>query len=374
MTCPAPVRTMILRATIVAATASVVLGAAGLAAALPTRLPPSASDSAQQVLRGTVSSGSGAASRAVGLAQVVVYASARTGTQVLGRTHTDADGHFSLAIPREVRSRYVTATVDRHRTLVTMLGTTLPGRISVNEMTTVAAAYASAQLARGTMIAGTDLQLESAAGMAANLVSPTSGMPSQVITSPPNANETNTWRELGTLANILAACVRAEPGAAACTRLFALARTTAQPTTWHAVLAIARNPARDVSAIYALGDHAHVFRPYLPAALGPAARSKWTRLDAFTLAVKVNATGRAQDGKEVCPFGGPGNLAFDLRGYAWITNNVVQGTPNSANCIIVLRPDGKPADGRAGAPSSPVQGAGILGQGFGLGFDPRGRL
>ncbi len=364
-------------AVVAAVLAAIPVAAIGTADARPAQSmgePNTNADSPRQPLHGVVSSGAGESSVPVAGAEVVIYESLPNGVTRVGRSVTDAAGRFTLTIPRGAGSLYVVARQGKHRTLLTMLGTMRPTRISINEMTTVAAAYATAQLAVGTRISGTSLQLTSAAGMAANLVSPTSGLPSTVITSPPNANQTNTWRELGTLSNILAACVRADTVGRACTKLFALTGTTPTSTTWTAMQAIARNPARHVKPIFALGSAAHVFSPYLTTAFGPSARTKWTRLDAFTLAVKVNATGRTQDGAEVCPFGGPGNLTFDLRGYAWITNNVVQGTPNSTNCIVVLQPNGRPADGTEGTARSPVSGGGILGQGFGLGFDPSGRL
>jgi hypothetical protein len=62
-------------------------------------------------------------------------------------------------------------------------------------------------------------------------------------------------------------------------------------------------------------------------------------------------------------FGGPGNLVFDKNGYAWITNNVVQGTPDSSNYAIVLKPNGQPSN------LSPLFGGGILGSGFGVATD-----
>jgi sugar lactone lactonase YvrE len=91
--------------------------------------------------------------------------------------------------------------------------------------------------------------------------------------------------------------------------------------------------------------------------------------DAWTIAVKVN-----DSGDEKMPFGGPGNVAFDDNGYAWITNNVVQGHPTSANNIIVLQPNGKPADGTNGTPKSPITGGGILGTGFGVTVAPNGHV
>ncbi|HEU0299427.1 MAG TPA: hypothetical protein VFR37_08240, partial [Longimicrobium sp.] len=95
--------------------------------------------------------------------------------------------------------------------------------------------------------------------------------------------------------------------------------------------------------------------------------------DAWTLAVKVNDSGAItmpESGDEYCMFGGPANIAFDRNGYAWIGNNVFQGTPNSGNFIIVLQPDGKPARGGAGLPTSPLFGGGLVGPGWGVTIDP----
>jgi hypothetical protein len=65
-------------------------------------------------------------------------------------------------------------------------------------------------------------------------------------------------------------------------------------------------------------------------------------------------------------------LAFDANGYAWINNSVIQGTANSANCLIVLKPNGQPATGLSNTPNSPITGGGILGSGFGVAVDKLG--
>ena len=83
--------------------------------------------------------------------------------------------------------------------------------------------------------------------------------------------------------------------------------------------------------------------------------------------MKVNDTG-----DDRYPFGGPGNLAFDDRGYAWVTNNVVQGTPNSTTAVAVLKPNGQAADGVDGTPVSPLTGSGVYGTGFGVTIDASG--
>jgi len=78
---------------------------------------------------------------------------------------------------------------------------------------------------------------------------------------------------------------------------------------------IARYPEQHVAEIFAL---AKVREVYLPPLVQPP--------DAWTLVVKVNDTGSDDH-----LFGGPGDLAFDADGYAWVTNNVVQGTPYSSS-------------------------------------------
>jgi hypothetical protein len=94
------------------------------------------------------------------------------------------------------------------------------------------------------------------------------------------------------------------------------------------------NPWQNVDAIYALTRLSNSYEPALE-----------RMPDAWTVTVKVNDTG--DDGHL---FAGLGNLVFDSRGYAWITNNVNQGTPKSSQFMVVLQPNGKPSDGTNGTP------------------------
>jgi len=143
--------------------------------------------------------------------------------------------------------------------------------------------------------------------------------------------------------------------------LFALTTSPGNPpprTTSEALANLAREPGLHVDAIFALTLLSDAYAPHLVA-----------MPDAWTVAVKVNDTGSDAKGLE---FGGPGNLAFDQRGYAWVTNNVVQGTPDSTDSVVVLKPNAQPADGRKGTPVSPLTGGGLLGTGFGVTADPKG--
>src|SRR5258707_6024272 len=131
---------------------------------------------------------------------------------------------------------------------------------------------------------------------------------------PPNSDRTNVWRLTLSLANLLVTCVR-DPQTA-CPALFNLTTPpggTRPANTIAAMLNIARDPANQVQPIYEQSQAAGVYSPALDNAP-----------DAWTLAVKVNDSGNVD-----MMFAGPGNIAFDRYGRAWIPNNVVQGQPYS---------------------------------------------
>lgn len=321
---------------------------------------------------GTVTSGAGTSAVAIGGATVTVYQTQQGSTAVQGTALADDSGKFTVKYPPNSNGGilYAIARKGTNIELATLIGTEAGAGIVINELTTIATAYASNQYLQSGVIAGKPLPLQIVAGMAENLVGARTGEPSALIRVSPNADETNAYRLLGTLGNILANCVR--NGSGACTALYALAPAaggTAPTTTLQAILNIARNPNANVPQLFARGELLRAYQPYLTAQQGPNATDVAQQLDGYTLAVKVNRTGSSG-----CPFGGPGNIAFDKNGYAWITNNVVQGSPNSATCMIVLKPDGQPANGASGTPISPVVGGGIVGQGFGVAVDPSGSI
>jgi len=221
-----------------------------------------------------------------------------------------------------------------------------------------------AQFIRDGAIGGDAFGLQIASLMFDNLVERSNGASSEVLLTPPNADETNSLRSTRSLANLIAACINNVPNAVK--ELFAITTPpygwgTPPSNTFEAMFNIVRYPAHSVSCVYLQSQKADTYSPALQA-----------RPDAWTLAVKVNDTG-----SEEFLFGGPANVAFDKRGYAWITNNVVQGTPNSCRFGVVLKPNGKPADGTpatpsdgpGGLPKSPLFGGGLLGGGFGMAVD-----
>ena len=242
---------------------------------------------------------------------------------------------------------------------MTVIGPTLTPYVSIDELTTVAAGYSMAQFIHDGVIMGPADALRIAAGMNENLVSPITGESSPVLASPPNGDQSNSLRSTRALANILAAYVRT--WGIGVEYFYALATPpggSAPNSFLQALSNIARDPSQNVEPLYVLAGIVPAYLPTLE-----------QMPDAWTVVVKVNDTG-----SDRFLFAGPGNIDFDERGYAWISNNVRQGTPSSGRFAAVLKPNGRPADGLYGTPRSPLLGGGLLGGGYGVVVDPRGAV
>lgn len=138
--------------------------------------------------------------------------------------------------------------------------------ININEVTTVAAAWALAQFmpsfdhlaTSSTNVTG----LKNSFGMAANLASVATGFSPGAAP----ADAVVPADKINTLANALAACVNSDGGVGACTTLMAAATPsggTAPTNTIDAALNIARNPGTNVAAVYGLPTAAAPFQPAL---------------------------------------------------------------------------------------------------------------
>ena len=279
---------------------------------------------------------------------------------MLGEATTDTSGQFTITSPKNTSSSifYVSADIGGGVEFVAVLGPNLPASVTVNELTTVAASYSMAQFLKTGVISGNAFGLQIAAGMNDNIVTVATGESSPVLLGSPNADQTNSLRSTRSLANLLAACVHDRRVTRDFFHLTKPARGGVPRNTAEALANLARNPGQNVEPIYAITLLRDLYDP--PVTSMP---------DAWTVTVKVNDSG--DDARLI---GGPGNLAFDSRGYAWVTNNVDQGTPYSGHFDIVLKPNGQPADGSNGTPTSPIMGGGILGGGFGVTIDPFGSV
>jgi hypothetical protein len=241
----------------------------------------------------------------------------------LGQSQNDASGFFSISyrMPSDPKAvLYLTSdrslvkssqpnqepAVDFIR-LATVLGTPpVMSEIVINERTTIATAYALAQFINPTGIDGTAPGLQNAAATARNLVNVQTGDVGSVLGSFPNGNITSTVATFNSLANLLAACVST---GSECASLFSLATTPegdAPENTFQAAVNIAHFPWKNVQDLLNLSQQQSLYNP----ALGPDADLK-----AWTLAIRYQGNGQELDG--------PGNIAFDKDGNAWIINNYV---------------------------------------------------
>jgi hypothetical protein len=237
-------------------------------------------------------------------------------TQILTTTvTTDGNGSFNLAGTFNCTSPaatqvYITATggnpgagTNSALTLAAALGPCSAINSStfifMNEVTTVAAAYALAPFAADiTHIGATGSNptgLVNAFTNAAVLANTTTGAVGGTL----GAGVTVPTTEINSLADIIAACVNTNGATSSnCSTLFA---ATGASETFGATLAIANNPgAGAITALYTLATPSAPFQPTLTS----------TPND-FTVAVSSTASGSL-----ATPYG----IAIDGSGNAWVTN------------------------------------------------------
>ena len=339
---------MVTTTRVLLAGAAVLLSADGILSANP------------KSLSGVVQTGGTTSGQALPNVHVSLFEATTGQPTMLGQATTDASGQFSIRYTRNTSQSifFVTADVGQGVVFVTIVGPSLPGSVTLNELTTVAASYSMAQFLRTGVISGNSFGLQIAAGMNDNIVVPATGQSSTVLLNSPNADETNSLRSTRSLANLLAACVEDPTVTASLFDLTTPAGGSPPSNTAQSLANLARDPGQNVDGIYALTLLSNLYAPPLV-----------TMPDAWTVTIKVNDSG--SDERDLL-ISGPGNLAFDRRGYAWVTNNTKQGTPDSSLAAVVFKPNGQPADGRNATPRSPLTGGGLLGGGFGVTIDPQG--
>lgn len=323
----------------------------------------SSGSSNSSTLSGVVTSGE----QRLSLMTVTLYRT-QSGQQpkVLGSAQTDGDGMFAIRYKGSLNVDDVFYVIADNGSGVRFANvganSNIPSDIVINERTTVAAAYAMAQFmtfddSGETVISGTWPGLQNAAATAANLADPNNGNVAAVLGSFPNGAATSTLATFNSLANMLAACVDSE---GACTSL--IIYTTGNgaivpDNTLRAVLNIVHFPWRNVKELLALSLSASTYEPALAAD---------AQIDAWTLALRYDGNG--------AELNGPGNIAFDEAGNAWICNNYLFQLdpldPNGNVCgddhVLRFTPTGEDF------PAAPYRGGGLYGAGFGIGIDTNG--
>ncbi|NOQ72114.1 MAG: hypothetical protein GQ574_08940 [Crocinitomix sp.] len=211
-------------------------------------------------------------------------------------------------------------------------------------------------------IAGTNRQMGLAMGMKLNFMN-AAGDVSDVISSSPNAMQTNSWALWGSLANLLVNAINPDTT----NYLAFLAETKSTGTSYFIGLynlvehQFLSTPSKDNDStvnLYTLGENQPVYySPYLQNLDLPEGESPVP--NNWSLAVKVHSSGA-----DNFIIAGAAYIVFDKNDRGWLTTNVVAGTPYSSTFCVVLEPNGAPAT------FSPVVGGGLLGVGFGVVANP----
>ncbi len=285
-------------------------------------------------------------------ADVTLWLAGPGAPQKIAEAKTNDDGSYDLALAdgRTLAGvLYVIAAGGESKltagkgqnpatTLMATLGTRLPERVTINELTTVASAWTGAQFLNGTALSGDALGLRIAAGNVPNLVNIGTGGLGPVIEDSLNSSETTTLAKFNTLAILLTACVTERPGA--CNKLFEAATPpggVAPANTLSAAQNIARYPWHQADKLFGLLD---TFYPV------PAGK-RWREValipylnfapSAWTLSLVYSGGG----------YNGVGGIAIDGEGNMWSANNFLIGGQTTifdwvGGGISKFAPNGKP--------------------------------
>jgi hypothetical protein len=369
---------------------------------------------AQVKLRGVVRAGTATLAGA----SVSLYAAAPPGQmpQSLAHALSDSNGAFDLSTtcpPNTAGAEplYLSASggqisgagtaqpsTNPAIRLIAVLGTCdqIPATVTVNELSTIAAAYALNAFIGGNEIAGKAPGLQNAAAAAASLVNSSTGtlaasLPSTAACSSATpATNCETVAKLDALANALAAClVSGNSSSQACAALFSCATpgatadgsgsctppsgATSPNDTWQAITSIARYPG----LIPAVGLYAAASSSVEHAPVPTSAPSDWTLSMTYTggglsepTALAVDAAGNiwianynnaisefSPTGAALSPAGGytgggleeSFGIAIDATGHIWVCNEQSSPTFNSGlGSITELAADGTILSGASG--------------------------
>jgi hypothetical protein len=303
---------------------------------------------------------------------VTLWAASAGAPRQLAQGRTGKDGRFALSTagaPSKDAILYLVAKGGQPAAnkasgdnpaiaLRSLLGTSRPKTVTVNELTTVASTFTAARFLEGESISGHPLGLRIAAGNVPNLVDSATGGYGKVILDPINITQTTTLANLNTLGSLISAfsTVTNDDWRA---RFLKAATATGGATpknTLEAMAGIAREPWADPKALYALFDEAYPqpkdgsrrsapFVPYL--AYVP---------DDFVLSLCFAGGGVYANGR----------FMFDAEGNLWSGQNWMPGSQSGVNKnigggVVKFTPNGIPLS----PPITGFTGMGIDGVGWG---------
>ena len=267
---------------------------------------------------------------------VTLYAAGTDAPKELAHGKTNGEGAFKIdakAAPKD-SVLYVVAKGGTPQAaagkgpndgivLMSLLGTSAPKKITLNELTTVASAFTASRFINGATISGKPLSLHIAAGNTPNLVDPVTGTWGKVLLDPLNSSMTTTMASLDTLGSLISAYATvANDGWRA--RFFKAATPIGGKTptdTLTAMAGIAREPWTAPKELYGLFDEAYP----LPAPDGrrssPFAPYLVWSPDDFCLSLCFSGGGCYANGR----------FMFDAEGNLWSGMNWMPGSQSGVN-------------------------------------------
>ncbi|HXI73063.1 MAG TPA: hypothetical protein VNN22_22210 [Verrucomicrobiae bacterium] len=282
------------------------------------------------------------AGKPVADATVTLFAAGEGAPTQLAQGKTDANGEFELdakSAPKDSVVYLVAKGPKEGVVLMSLLGTSWPGKVTVNELTTVASAYTAAQFINGEAISGKPLSLHIAAGNTPNLVCPKTGTWGKVLMDPLNSYITATMSTMDTLGSLISAyaTVANDDWRARFLKAAAPPNGIAPKNTLEAMVGIARASYAAPKELYGLFDEAYPqpadgsrrsapFVPYLA----------WTPPD-FALTLCFSGGGDYSNGR----------FMFDADGNLWSGQNWLPGSQSGVinsigGGVVKFSPNGKP--------------------------------
>lgn len=307
-------------------------------------------------------------------AEVSAWQAGQDAPRMLAAVRTDENGEFGLGIadgPDAGGVLYLVAEGGEAKTavgagsnpaitLMALLEGEAPEQVTINELTTVASAFAAAQFLDGKDVTGYALGLKIASRNVPNFVNLETGGLGPVISDTLNAPRTTTLAKFNTLGILLSGCVKAIPDA--CDKLFAAATPpdgTVPTDTLQAAQNIARHPWHNAEELFGLVDD------FYPVPEGARYRNVshvpylFYAPSAWTLSLVYGGGG----------FFGVGGAALDADGNFWTNNNWLIG---SQTTIFKQFGAGVGRFDTDGTPLSPAitgyTGGGLDSPGWGIAF------
>ena len=307
-------------------------------------------------------------------ATVTLYAAGTAAPAKLAEVKTDDQGAFKLDAGPATRETVLylvakggtpkaaeTKGANDAIALLAVLGSTPPKTVTVNEFTTIASVWTSAQFLDGDALSGQALGLRIAAGNVPNFVDLATGGYGVTIQDALNSMETPTMANFATLANVLAGAVtQVTPDAASRFLGAATPRSGKVPTdTLTALEGVARDSGYKPGRLFELLDAFYPvpkgknlrpvpFMPYLT----------WAP-SAWVLPLKFTGGGLSA----------PGKLMIDSKGNVWAGDNFIVGAQNQDALwdgnVSKFAPDGRPLSPM----TTGYTGGGLEGIGFGMAID-----